>query len=968
MHNLRNKLVGKYNFDFKNFDFYITIAYLPLTCNLVENNKSSYRSDNIKYFFTGSIKALLDEFTLGFTSVFCKTYREIKENLESLQDSEILSKLETIADKDPNRFFNELKASFINDYNQNMKNIDKPMTILIDTFEDFPKSETIYLSSYNSPYLYGNGLWHSLDKTIWIVSGRDKLNLTSDDSWSNEYTSFFEVTNFNKHDIRQYLINRNLSTEISNLFFENTNEGDPLLSFLLSEQLLENNNQIELILSDTEKEKYRKGFLVTRYLKYIEGEDNKETNYSLGSRIQMLIALGSWSKNELYKFPKEIERRLWQSSNSEDMDSFLKRSIVTKYYEEDGSEYFSIQKNIKEIFLAEKHPRYGQQLIDIFTKQNAIEYLTTKFSENQPMKKKDIIQIIELVKTFENLNPEEKWEKLIGVHGHFKKYLNYLKEKDKKIDLINFYLIIFSEFNLVYLSKNTILASLTTIISILNFKHLKYYYNDIISLLLSLPEDVQNSEEVATLLYELGAFSKAKELFSNLFEQDSLSFDGLIIFNTLAFTDDNHKLIGDIICKLEKYKNKSISPVDNIKIDLSYFKLFINKRLFLEAHSMLNYLKEKVSLQKDFNLILEYHALLAIYYSSISNYVLAIKTNSYCIELINNCDYPAAYLPYLSDIYNNLAVNYKNIGHFGEFLHFTKKSLDIRKTYFPPNDIRVLQSENNFALALLELGEVNSALDKFKNVLEYNSKHFRNNHIKIAKNNYNIGLCYFTLEKYEEALSYFKSSYDIKKKYYCNDTDNDVLKTYTKILVCSSHLLDMADYQDLVSKIEYSITCIKTDTNIKITDEIKDCINNLIEFLLNRYLLKIISVGRKQNQLILKNIYTKSFEKTVSILTGYEYCNMEDFKDMENFKNDKLREVDIEVLELFDDKTLDYKEKILYYFDSGKMGAINYIVNNHVVNKKNRDYFINIFSSLNSELLYLKLLNLSFEEYYGKID
>ena len=397
-----------------------------------------------------------------------------------------------------------------------MKDFKKPIIIIIDSFEEFPKNNTIWLYNYNNNSLQqiGNGLWHSLNKTVWIISGRDKLNLTIENEWSSEYVSFFELTNFSKNDTTNYLIKRNLSTEQSAIFFKNTSEGDPLLSFLLSNQLLENNNQIEILLSDTVKEKHRKDILISRYLRYIEGEDNKETN----SRIKMLIALGSFTKEEICNSPQKIRNRLFQNSNTEDIDSFLKRSFITKYSEE----YFSVHKCIKELFLSETYPdfhsRHGQQLIDDYTKCDAIEYLATKFSESKPMNKNDIIQIIRLVNTFKNIDSNEKWKKLTEEYGYFKDYLDFLNTNNKDLDLINFYLIMFYEFDLSSLSNETILVSLKKIIELYYFKYLVYYYNDISSLLLLLPESVQNTEYVATHFYNIGNFSKAKEIFLNLLE------------------------------------------------------------------------------------------------------------------------------------------------------------------------------------------------------------------------------------------------------------------------------------------------------------------------------------------------------------------------------------------------------------------------------------------------------------------
>lgn len=956
--NLRNKLVEKYNFSFPNFDIYITIAMNPDTINFSEYADKSYKKDNLDFFLKKSLKSISDEFTFGFTSVIFATLDKIKQNRKLLHDKNILLNLNDIASQSPESFYNELQESFIFDYNSNVKDFKKPIIIIIDSFEEFPKNNTIWLYNYNnnnSLQQIGNGLWHSLNKTVWIISGRDKLNLTIENEWSSEYVSFFELTNFSKNDTTKYLIKRNLSTEQSDIFFKNTSEGDPLLSFLLSNQLLENNNQIEILLSDTVKEKHRKDILISRYLRYIEGEDNKETN----SRIKMLIALGSFTKEEIRNFPQKIWNRLFQNSNNEDIDSFLKRSFITNYSEE----YFSIQKYIKELFLSETYPDYhslhGQQLIDDYIKYDAIEYLVTKFSENKPMNKSDIIQIIRLVNTFKNIDSNEKWKKLTEEYGYFKDYLIELNEKNKKIDLINFYLIIFSEYNLFSLTKNTILNTLNKLIELYYSEYSIYYYNDISSLILSLPEYVLNDEKVASHLYKLGNIPKAKELFANLFKQDSLSFEGLVLFNHLSVEVSDYKLIDELIYKLENHKNKNKSPKNEIIVELCYFKSLIYKELFSDAGDKANYLENKIHIiQEDFFLTLDYYTLLAIYYSKIKNFSLAIQTNLSCIELIKNSIYYERIILRLADIYNNLAINYKNINFLDLHEYYTIESLKIRETYLPPNDSNVLQSQNNYALILLDYGEVNSALNILQNVLKYNLKIFKDKHIKISYNNYNIGLCYFKLEEYENALPYFKSSYDIKIEYYNYKENSETLKTYSKILSCSCHLLNTDNFQKILNKIEYILqqgieniwySCVST--------EIDECIERLTMFLVNRYMVKIISFRKKDNQLFLEKIYTEAFKKTISILYGDKYCNLEDFK------NDKLKKYRDKILDF-----PDYKEKIICYFDSGKMHALRYILDNFTVNEHERNYFSNKVFNLDTKLLYLKLLILSFEEYYGKMD
>lgn len=965
--NLRNDLVRKYDFDFKNFDLYISIAMSPDICNLLKYTDSPYNNDNIKYLIKNSIKALLDEVTLGLTSVIFDTYEKIKTTEELLQDSEILSRLYTSASENPQNFYNELKESFINDYNNNIKDFSQPMTILLDTFEDYPKKDLSWLYSYNNSFPpFGNGLWHSLDKTIWIVSGRDKLNLTVENDWSNKYASFFEVTNFNKKDIKNYLIKRNLSTELSDIFFKNTSEGDPLLSFLLSNQLLENNNQIELILEDTSKEKYRKDILISRHLKYIE--ENNNNNDGLASRIKMLIALGSWSRNELYTFPATIRERLSQNSNLEDMDSFSRRSIVTKHREEDGSEYFSIQKYIKELFSTENYPSYhyyaGQRLIDDYTKLSAIEYLTTKFSQEKTMSKRDIIQVIKLVKTFKGLTSEEKWDKLIGIQGYFKDYLDFLNTNNKERDLIDFYLIMFYEFDLSSLSNETILVSLEKVIKLYYFKYLVYYFNDISSLLLLLPESVQNTEYVATHFYNIGNFSKAKEIFLNLLCQNNLSVRGMLTFLNLSSLLGDNKSQEIIICKLNKINNNSLTYEGKVIKKICNFISYVNNHFFSEASLLAKELKQEVKELEVLGLKQYFYCQLAIFYSKSGDYNSAIETNLYCIDLIKNSENYYYNKLILADIYNNLAGNYYNTNNITLFNKFLKESMIIREKHLPHNSYKILEVKNNYALSLYLLGDFEKALSLFLKVLPQNITIFGDKHIKISKNQYNIGLCYYKLEKYEKALSYFKSSYNIKINCSHKKETTDTLKTYTKILLCSSHFLNIDNYQDFLNKIDYILNQQSATIKLNIL-EINECIEKLSEFLFYVYKTKIISVEREENQLIAGAISINSFIQTLNILLGSVHCSMH---DIEEFKNEIIRDT----YKKFNDDTLNYKQRILHYFYQGKNCALLYILNNDLFssrfNKNEYTYYLNILENPSNRLIYLKILIKSLETYYGKIN
>lgn len=960
--NLRNKLVEKYNFSFPNFDIYITIAMNPDTINFSEYADKSYKKDNLDFFIKKSFKSISDEFTFGFTSVIFETLDKIKQNRKLLHDKNTLLYLNDIASQSPESFYNELQESFIFDYNSNVKDFKKPMIIIIDSFEEFPKNNIIWLYNYNNNSLQqiGNGLWHSLNKTVWIISGRDKLNLTIENEWSREYASFFELTNFSKNDTTKYLIKRNLSAEQSDIFFKNTSEGDPLLSFLLSNQLLENNNQIEILLSDTVKEKHRKDILISRYLRYIEGEDNKETN----DRIKMLIALGSITKEEIHNFPQKIKDRLYKNSNTEDIDSFLKRSFITKYSEE----YFSVHKCIKELFLSETYPdfhsRHGQQLIDDYIKCDAIEYLATKFSESKPMNKNDIIQIIRLVNTFKNIDSNEKWKKLTEEYGYFKDYLDFLNTNNKDLDLINFYLIMFYEFDLSSLSNETILVSLKKVIELYYFKYLVYYYNDISSLLLLLPESVQNTEYVATHFYNIGNFSKAKEIFLNLLYQNNLSVRGMQTFLNLSSLLGDNKSQEIIISKLNKINNNSLTYEEKTIKKICNFNSFVNNQFFSEASLLVKELKQEVKDLEILGLQQDFYCQLAIFYSKSGDYNSAIKTNLYCIDLIKNSENYYCNKLILADIYNNLAGNYFNTNNITLFNKFLKESMIIREKYLPHDSYQILEVKNNYALSLLLLGDIEKALSLFLKVLPQNKTIFGDNHIKISKNQYNIGLCYYKLEKYEKALSYFISSYNIKINFYHKKETTDTLKTYTKILLCSSHFLSIDNYKDFLNKIEYILNQQTAAIKLNIL-EINECIETLSEFLLYVYKEKITSVEREKNQLIAGAIAVNSFIHTLNILLGSVHCSM---NDIEEFKYEIMRDT----YKKFSDDTLNYKQRILYYFYQGKNCALLYILNNELFSsrfdKNEYNYYLNILENPSNRLIYLKILIKSLEKYYGKIN
>ena len=90
--------------------------------------------------------------------------------------------------------------------------------------------------------------------------------------------------------------------------------------------------------------------------------------------------------------------------------------------------------------------------------------------------------------------------------------------------------------------------------------------------------------------------------------------------------------------------------------------------------------------------------------------------------------------------------------------------------------------------------------------------------------------------------------------------------------------------------------------------------------------------------------------------------------DIEEFKYEIMRDT----YKKFSDDTLNYKQRILYYFYQGKNCALLYILNNELFSsrfdKNEYNYYLNILENPSNRLIYLKILIKSLEKYYGKIN
>jgi serine phosphatase RsbU (regulator of sigma subunit) len=123
----------------------------------------------------------------------------------------------------------------------------------------------------------------------------------------------------------------------------------------------------------------------------------------------------------------------------------------------------------------------------------------------------------------------------------------------------------------------------------------------------------------------------------------------------------------------------------------------------------------------------------------------------------------------LLSAYNNIALDYKQLGNFEIAEKYFKKSMEYA---FKTNDsIQISSAYNNLGVLLSDQGKYNQALEYFIKSIEIDETMQDKESMAISYNN--IGMIHYSMGDYERALNYYEKGLKIKKE--LNDKDGIAL-------------------------------------------------------------------------------------------------------------------------------------------------------------------------------------------------
>lgn len=928
---LRNILVKKYNFVFPNFDLYAIVASSPSQCRLSNYNGNGKRSmsvSSLRAMGEEGLKLILDTFSLSFVNIFIEGIKDLKQSKSNQEFQRIINNLEDDLSREPREFFYNLREAFIIDYNANVKKFGKALVHVLDSFENYPTKDLHWLFDYSNSNDSPNGLCHCLDKTVWIISSRERLPLVQEMGWDESYSSVYNVDKFTLEDTSHYLLKWGIEESNKSIFYEFT-KGEPLLSFYLSKKITLSNKSSEDVLRHFSNDSNIEDELVLRYLKYLESEVEIGQSNDLADRIKTFATLGYWRKTDEYSWPDDILIRITSNNNAGSLDEFYSKSFIDTVQTKNGDLLYTVQKNIKEILLTKKHPRRGTPIIDDIEKLPALKYLSNKILSDESNVDKDIDQIVLLVLSLSHRNPEEKLSCLLDKDGYLYSYLQSLRQNSQLTECLNLLLFVFQKFELKKISPDRLNLVITELLECAESTGIFKRYEEILEILGDLPTEVYNTAIVANFLYTTGRVSESRNILLELFEKKQLKLDNYSdLLHILLDYHDNVKMQQVLSDYLNRINSDILSKDDAerhfLLCQIYYMSYLSEIGDYKGVVDIGDYLaKEYGNKVKENSLNYNYLVHFAIALSKVGELSRALEVNKEILNTFNSYDeLTINQILQKANTYNNIATIYYKKGDAEKHQYYAEKSWNIRSTYLPKDHQEFIQSQNNWAMHLMDLKKYPEAMGLLQNCLENNISNFGESHIKVAYNAMNLGLCYLYTDQYREASKYFKQSYFIKEKYYkkARDILMDLNKTLSFLLLSDSYQLQKENLEEFEKRLDYLVFQINNCGSVtkRILDNLSNVYENLDIFILKGYEDKIVSSNVEANRQNFIDIIISSYVTTFIVFSGNSEENISFAIDNFNSISDTLKEYQDCFINEIQSRGAEAHSIVLDYYNLGK--------------------------------------------------
>ena len=115
-------------------------------------------------------------------------------------------------------------------------------------------------------------------------------------------------------------------------------------------------------------------------------------------------------------------------------------------------------------------------------------------------------------------------------------------------------------------------------------------------------------------------------------------------------------------------------------------------------------------------------------------------------------------------VYSNIGLLYYHMGDFPKALEFYQKDLQIKQKSLPPDHPNLATTYNNFGLVYSSMKEFSKALEFYQKSLEIKLKSLPQNHPELANNYNNVGVLYYNTGEYPKAIECYERAVEIGRQ------------------------------------------------------------------------------------------------------------------------------------------------------------------------------------------------------------
>ncbi|CAF1053217.1 unnamed protein product [Adineta steineri] len=237
--------------------------------------------------------------------------------------------------------------------------------------------------------------------------------------------------------------------------------------------------------------------------------------------------------------------------------------------------------------------------------------------------------------------------------------------------------------------------------------------------------DEEGWYRLGLLLFKMGQFAKAQEIYKVLLNQTTNESDKAPIYYQLG--------------RIKQYQGEYQEALSSHEKALTIREQTLPFNHPDSAHS--------------------YNNIGNVYYS-MGDYLKALSYYEKALA-IRQQSLPSNH-PDLGASYNNIGLVYNSMGDYPKALSYYEKDLAIGQQSLPSNHPDLGTSYNNIGMVYRKMGDYPIALSNYEKALAIRQQSLPSNHTELGSSYNNIGLVYYNMHDYSKALSYYEKSLAIK--------------------------------------------------------------------------------------------------------------------------------------------------------------------------------------------------------------